>query len=165
MPNMRTQVSRHNSRILREATDEAVDPCDCTLFECPLNGECQKKNVVYQATVTVTDTGHQETYVGATNHFKTRFRNHRTSLNNPKYKGSTTLSKYVWKLKEEKKAYTIKWRIIDRAPAFNPITKRCNLCNKEKFYIIYRQNLASLNKRNELYRVCFHRRTELLINS
>ena len=87
---------------------------------------------------------------------------HRKDLNNANYKGSTTLSKYVWKLKEERKAFQIKWKIIDRAPPYNPMTRKCNLCIKEKFYIIYRPNMATLNKRNELFNSCRHRHSTLL---
>ena len=78
-------------------------------------------------------------------------------LNNPKYKSHTTLSKYVWKLKEERKVFSLKWKIIDRAPPYNPMTRKCNLCIKEKFYIIYRPNMATLNKRNELFNSCWQR--------
>ena len=54
------------------------------------------------------------------------------------------------------------WRYIDRGSPYNPITKRCNLCNKEKFYIIYRPHMATLNKRHELYTPCKHRLMPLL---
>ena len=59
----------------------------------------------------------------------------------------------------EGKTYSESWRIIDRASKYNPITKRCNLCLKEKVYIIFHRNLASLNKRvlAEFYQPCLHR--------
>ena len=115
MPNMQAQVRRHNDRISREDTPEVVDLCNCTQFECPLNGRCQMTNVVYQATVTNTDDGHEETYIGATTHFKTRFWKQRTDMNNINYRSKgTTLSSYIWKLKE-KKNFILKWRIVDRA--------------------------------------------------
>ena len=44
-------------------------------------------------------------------------------------------------------------------------SKRCNLCLKEKFLIIYRPKLSTLNKRNELVSSCRHRNKALLRNS
>ena len=66
-------------------------------------------------------------------------------------------SKIIW--------YRVKWKIIDRASPYNPITKRCNLCNKERFYIMYKRNMATLNKRKEVYTVCRHRLKTLLSKS
>ena len=160
-PNMKTQISRHNNRILNPGRAEEDEPCTCQRFECPMNGNCGRRNVVYQATVT-SDDGNIKHYVGVAVLFKSRYYGHRTSINNPDYKSATTLSKYIWKLKEEKINFSLKWRYIDRGSPYNPITKRCNLCNKEKFYIIYRPHMATLNKRHELYTPCKHRLMPLL---
>ena len=162
-PNMNTHISRHNNRILNPDAGEEDKPCDCTRMECPMNGNCGKRNVVYQATVTSND-GKVEHYVGVAALFKSRYKGHRTSINNPNYKSATTLSKYIWKLKEEKIGYDIKWRYIDRGSLYNPITRKCNLCNKEKFYIIYKPHMATLNRRHELYTSCKHRFMPLLSN-
>ena len=161
---MKRHVAQHNHRILSAGADAEIAPCVCTQFECPLNGQCEQNNVVYQVTVTVED-GWVEHYVGVAANFKSRFRGHRTSLNNPAYKNKSTLSTFVWKLKEEEKNFNLKWRIIDKAPRYNPMTKRCNLCNKERFYIMYRPQMATLNKRSEIYTACRHRHMELLSKS
>ena len=163
--NMATHVSRHNHRVLSAGAREELAPCVCTQFECPLNGRCESNNVIYQATVTTVDNGHIETYVGVAANFKSRFRGHRTSINNQKYRSATTLSSYIWKLKEEKRNYVLKWRIIDRAPLYNPLTRKCNACNKEKFYIMYRRHMATLNRRSEVYSACKHRIMKLLSKS
>ena len=42
------------------------------------------------------------------------------------------------------------WRILSSHSPYNSSSKRCNLCLKEKFLIIYRPKLSTLNKRNEL---------------
>ena len=158
---MKTHISRHNNRLLNPNRDAEDEPCDCTRFECPLDGRCGQKNVVYQATVT-SDDGVTMHYVGVAVLFKSRYYGHRTSINNPDYKSATTLSKYIWKLKEEKIGFNLKWKIIDKGSPYNPITKKCNLCNKEKFYIIYKPHMATLNKRHELYTPCKHRLMPLL---
>ena len=84
-------------------------------------------------------------------------------MNNPKYKSSTTLSSYIWKLKEEKRAFSIKWKIIDRGAPYNPISKVCRLHAKESYYILYRRDMASLNKKSEIFHNCVHKYQELLM--
>ena len=164
MPNMRTQISRHNARLRRGTEPEVDKPCPHTrTVPCPMpgSGQCNKDNVIYQATVT---SGNDvETYVGCTTNFATRYYKHRTDCNNPKYKNGTTLSTYVWKLKEEQRAFNIKWKIIDRGSPYNPISKVCRLHAKESFYILFRRDMASLNKKSELFHNCVHKHSDLLM--
>ena len=108
--------------------------------------------MVYQATVT-TEQG-SECYVGLTDTgFKSRFTNHKESFRNEAYSNQTELSKYVWQLKKAKVDYTIRF---DRSQSYYNATKRCKLCTLEKFYIICKQELATLNKRTELTSTCRH---------
>ena len=46
------------------------------------------------------------------------------------------MSTHVWDLKDKNEEYEISWSIIDRANDFNPATRKCRLCLKEKYYII-----------------------------
>ncbi len=62
MPNMKKRIGRHNRTVLNSETEEEVEPCVCTQFACPLDGDCGKKNVVYQAEVTTED-GRTEYYM------------------------------------------------------------------------------------------------------
>ena len=101
------------------------------------------------------------TYVGASHDFKERNYRHRTSFNNPTYRTDTTLSKCVWKLKEDNRQFTIKWRIIDRGAAYRPSSKRCNLCLKEKYWIIFRLNLVKRAKFQKCFFWCFFIRNNL----
>ena len=48
----------------------------------------------------------------------------------------THLSTYIRGLKEEDINFNIKWSIVDRAPPFNSVTKKCRLCLKEKWHIM-----------------------------
>ena len=126
MPNMEKRIGRHNLTVLNSETEEEVEPCVCTQYECPLDGDCGKKNVI-------TEDGRVEYYIGSTSQtFKGRYGGHRTDMNNPKYrdKGSK-LSKVIWELKDEGVNFQIKWRIVDRAPKYNPRTRKCALCVKE----------------------------------
>ena len=128
-----------------------------------MNGKCLESSVIYQATVTRTDHNSSETYVGLTDgEFKTRFRNHTASFRNQDKKNSNELSKHVWKLKENKLDYRISWKIVSKAKPYNSSTKRCNLCLREKYVIIFKPHLCSLNKRTELLSSCKHRHKALL---
>ena len=68
-------------------------------------------------------------------------------------------------LKNDNIDYSISWRVLSSNSPYNSSSKRCNLCLKEKFLIIYRPDLSSLNKRNELVSSCRHRNKALLRNS
>ena len=141
--------------------------CNCRQKNnCPLNGNCLQSSVVYQATVTRNDNNTSETYIGLTEtDFKTRHRNHTASFRHAKHKNSTELSKHIWILKNDNIDYSISWRVLSSNSPYNSSSKRCNLCLKEKFVIIYRPDLSSLNKQNELVSSCRHRNKALLRNS
>ena len=128
----------------------------CRIKEaCPVNQKCQTSSLIYQATVTRHDNNKEESYIGLTdNTFKTRYNGHTSSFRNEQYRNATTLSNYIWTLKDKNINYSLKWKIIDRERAYQPSGKNCGLCDLEKFYIISRPELASLNQRNELATSC-----------
>ena len=78
-----------------------------------------------------------ETYVGLTaGEFKVRWSKHKTSFENQTYKNSTTLSTYIWKLKEQNEAHQVEFEIVGRAAPFSAVSGGCNLCIAEKFEIM-----------------------------
>ena len=95
---------------------------------------------------------------------KSRYKNHTCSFRNERYRNSTELSKYVWGLKDKKTDYQIRWRSIRHARSYSNVTKKCNLYLWEKYYIICRPNMATLNNRNELVSSCRHAKKFLLNN-
>ena len=132
---------------------------------CPLAGSCQTEGVVYQASVLREDKQTSETYTGLTSRrFKDRYYEHTHDMNNQNQEG-TSLSNYVWKLKNSGIPYKISWKILSKATSFNPSTKKCNLCLKEKYFIIFNPEGATLNDRNELFATCRHRLKPLLGNT
>ena len=144
MPNMRKYISRHNCQVQKSEEEPTRPGCNCSgrLGPCPLNGNCQVSSVVYKATVVDSDNT-TNTYTGLTsNTFKKRYYKHRTTFEKENHKEPTTLSTHVWNLKNKNKDYEIKWSVIDRAQDFNPVTNKCRLCLKEKFYFIF--NLTAL---------------------
>ena len=172
MPNIGQQISAGNKKLLSEDNSNTetdnTRTCNCRAgtAQCPLDGECMKEAVVYQATVTRPNTDQRETYIGLTaNSFKKRLYGHMSSFRNASDRNATTLSQHIWTLKESGFPYSIDWRIITHAQPYSPSTKHCNLCLTEKFYIICRNEMATLNTRNEIISTCRHRKKHLLANA
>ena len=157
MPNLKQNIDGHNKSILH---NKIVPPrsCNCRVqTECPLSGNCLKESVVYQATVSTEDNNPPQTYVGLTeNSFKTRYSNHKSSFSHANKRHNTELSNYIWSLKDKLTKFKVTWRILKHAASYNPTSNRCNLCLWEKYFIICKPGLASLNKRNELISSCRH---------
>ena len=169
MSNIKQKIDGHNKSMLSEdTTNTQATPkqCNCRKTnECPLAGLCQTKSVIYQATVRSNDGEPEQSYIGLTeNTFKTRYGNHKSSFKHQSKQHSTELSKYIWQLKNKNTQYHISWKILRQARAYNNATKRCNLCNWEKYYIMCKPAMSTLNKRNELVTTCRHSRKFLLMN-
>ena len=124
-----------------------------------LEEENKKKNEVFKPNV-------RELYTGLTeNTLKDRIYKHTYDCKHREFEKRTSLSKYIWKLKDNFYDYKINWRILSIAKTYNPATKSCNLCTKEKFYIIYKPHLATLNENNELLKKCRHRAKWIIENN
>ena len=85
------------------------------------------------------------------------------------------LADYIWDLQCPDRCYErgedecehsidfeITWKILARAPGYNPITGMCRLCLKESFFILFHPETASLNKRTEIYQGCKHKQFKFL---
>ena len=97
--------------------------------------------------------------------FKKIFQGHKHSFKYRDSQSSTTLSSHVWNLKDQSKNFNLKWEVVDKANTFNPISKKCRLCLKEKYHILFHPDGASLNRRSELFSTCRHRLRQLLENT
>ena len=166
LPNIKTIISRHNSKILRSSATTNPKPkavCNCRIKkDCPVPGQCNQDGVVYQATVT-TATGREETYVGLAKNFKRRYPKHKKCILDETADGQTSLTKYYWKEKNAGSDPKITWKFLEKnVPIFNPITSKCRLCLREKFNIVLRPALATLNSRQEIFAHCKHLQSELL---
>ena len=132
----------------------------------PSISDCLKQSVVYQATVSTNDGRPDQTYVGLTEKsFKTRFANHKASFSTPSKNHSTELSKHIWQMKDTKTDFKVSWKILKQAKPYNPASNCCNLCLWEKYFIICRPDLGTLNKQNELITSCRHASKFLLKNA
>ena len=122
-------------------------------------------NLIYQATVTKLN-NETKNYVGlASTEFKKRLAVHKNAFKDrTKLNIQTSLSKYVWDVKDDEGVEpTVTWKIIDRGKPFSPSTGICNLCTSEKFFIMYRPDMAELNSRSEIFNHCRHKKPALLI--
>ena len=160
---MGRKLAQHNSQILRKEINPNPRPqatCNCQKSrkgECPIPGACNQNGAIYQAVVSTND-GKEESYVGLAKNFKKRFLKHRTTLNNRGADGQTTLSRYVWKAKDEARDPEVTWKYLEKnVPDFNPITEICKLCTREKYNIVLNPGVATLNSRNEVFSSCRHR--------
>ncbi len=110
MNNAKSIISKHNTRIAGRSKPqcEVIDPCTCSdKNTCPLQEKCMTKDIVYKATITRSNTNSTKHYIGMTaSTFKERYRNHIKSFNHKRYSNDTELSKYIWKLKDNKRIST-----------------------------------------------------------
>ena len=151
MPNFKQKISNHNLKVHKKTeTMQPEEGCNCSgIMGCLVNSVIYKDN-----------NQNVQTYTGLTGEtFKNRFYNHRQSFNKRELEHSTTLSTHIWELKDRNKPYEVNWSIKGRAKKFNPTTKKCRLCIKEKYHIIFQPEDASLNERSKLFSTCRHRRT------
>ena len=86
--------------------------------------------------------------------FKDRWQEHKYDIKNVSGKEKTRLSTHIWEMKDRGESHDIEWELIDRASTFNPTTKKCLVCLKEKFHIMYSKDPHLLNKRQEVYSTC-----------
>ena len=110
-----------------------------------------------------TASGARETYIGLTGDtFKSRFNNHTASFRIREKKilqNSVNSSGNYNNI-----SFFLSWKILARASAYSNCSKRCNLCITEKYFIICKRTLGTLNKRNELSSACRHANSFLLRN-
>ena len=161
--NLKAHIDSHNRKLLNPEVQEKAG-CNCQKSrkaDCPLQGECLAKDIIYQADVIIVKSNRgtkkifKKTYYGQTKRkFKDRYNEHKTAINNQHSKKETTLSKYVWKLKSQglvlNKDFHIKWSIKSRAPHYKTGSRKCLLCLKEKTAIAMHDPRELLNSRSEL---------------
>ena len=159
MPNIGAAINAHNKGLLNEKPPLVVEGCNCR-NECPLDGKCLSKNVLYEAEVTsdIENYG-AKVYKGITaTAWKDRHGNHLKSFNHRKYKDDTELSKEIWRIKDKGKSYAIKWRLIKQYRPYDPVSGRCTLCLMEKISILEHEGSNQLNKRSEIIGTCRHKK-------
>ena len=165
LPNIGKIISGHNKKNLtKEPPVENL--CNYRVQNsCPVANKCLLKNVIYQAIVKRQDNQKVESYIGLTStSFKERWSTHKSSFKLQSHANDTKLSAYIWKLKREGVNFDLSWKIVSKSNAYNPSSKKCCLCLNEKYFIIYKSEMATLNKRHEFFTPCPHKKKYKLCN-
>ena len=106
-------IKGHNKNIIQKEKQETLD-CNCRVkTDCPLNGGCRKKSVIYKCTATTCDS--KEVHLGLTEgeFKKQRYYDFVKSFINEFYANSTTLSSHVWELKKRKNVTSaLTWEVF-----------------------------------------------------
>ena len=155
MTNMKAIIQSHNQKILREKQDNQKKKCNCQKSKkeaCPLIGECNIKNVIYEASVISEKS--EKKYVGSTGgEFKKRWYQHMSDFRNKNKRTSTELSKHIWELKDNGIKYRVNWKILRKVKQTDDtINKVCTTCNLEKLEIACADKNIYLNKKIRAYR-------------
>ena len=152
-------ISGHNKKLIKGGAPPEKK-CNCrNQNNCPVNNQCLEKDIIYQATVKRLDNSKTETYIGLTSKtFKERWANHKTSFNLASHQTETKLSVYIWDLKRQGIDFELTWRIVAKTNSYSPSSKKCWLCIKEKYFILFEPKQASLNKRHKFFSPCLHKR-------
>ena len=151
---MATIISSHNKKLLgnKQEPKTTIAPCNCrNSANCPLNKECREKAVIYKASITsdgLDAPKRNSRPVITTTPTFFRYREQRNA---------TELSKAFWNAKDSGREPSIKWSIADRATAYQPGSRSCNLCLTEKLAILLADKRTARNKRSELTGKCRHK--------
>ena len=167
MPSLKQKMDGRNKSTLQKTTTPPIlKECNCRRpADCPMAGNCLKSSVVYHATVTTEDSKLAQTYVGLTEtSFKARFANHKSAFNDQSKRQHRAQQACLAFEGSQGLKFQITWRILKQTSPYSPASNRCNLCQWEKYFIICRPELATLNKRSELVTSCRHVNKFLLEN-
>ena len=162
--NVKTVILNHNKKILNKPTEQVLQKlCNCRRrAECPLAGECLQPAIVYNAVVNASNAGNaklEKLYTGATEPpWKERYGNHKCSFEKPSRRKESTLSSYVWKLKDDGFAYNVSWSLGRKSFPYRCGTRKCDLCLTEKLAILRNahEKKNTLNTRSEIMNKCRH---------
>ena len=156
-PNVGSIISQHNQKLLncKEDAISQEEKCNCRKPElCPLSGHCLQSSVIYKATVS--SENEERHYIGATEQtFKKRYPNHKDAITKKSGKTATSLSTYVWRLKDAGEIPTIKWEIMRKCRPYRCGTRKCDVCLSEKLCIL-KAETSCINANTELMQKCRH---------
>ena len=167
--NLERIVKKHNNKILNsKPVNTTKKDCNCRKkTNCPLQGCCRVKSVVYKATIMPKDKpDDKKFYIGvAKTDIKARIANHNQCFRDFDKRNSTALSAEFWKMKNKQLNPQVSWEVIAKAGTPRSLTENCQLCTRERFEILKFEDIPSLlNRRNEIATICVHQRDFSLLN-
>ena len=87
-----------------------------------------------------------------------------TSFRKPRYEHKTTLSTYIWSVRDSGEDPKIEWSIMKKSNPYIGGASTCILCALEKITILEGDRKKMLNERSEILNRCRHRSKFLLKN-
>ena len=113
---------------------------------------------MYKATLTSNQDNYQQKkcYGITQTKFKQKYANHIKSFRHEKYQCDTELSNELWSIKNNNYTPNIVSEILRKHQTYNPNTKKCSLCLKEKREKARYKGRNLLNKRSEIINQCRH---------
>ena len=160
MRNMKAIIKSHNAKVLAPPPPESPKMCSCPKAkkaDCPLEGLCLTKNVVYKATVTSEGSPDMYYYGVAATTFKERYNGHKSDFRLAHARKKTALAKHIWRLKDSNKEYSVKWSIYRKCAPYMCGSRKCDLCLTEKAAIILADPRTLINEKSEILSGCRHR--------
>ena len=149
---MASVIQNQNTSSLKDPVAPTAKEYNCrpTSSNCRLAEKSLSEGLVYHAQVNKSEINETKNYYGiCEKNFKECYINHTTSFRN-KIKGkSAQLSQYIWKLKNSRISYDLKWSIAYKAHPYTGDTRKCDLCLTEKLAIIKADPKSLLNTRDE----------------
>ena len=165
MKNLKSHISSTNLKKLNSnQKKESVQVCKCEkdkeIKQCPVNKQCTKDNVVYQAEVK--SKFGTKYYIGMSGRpFIDRYKEHRGNVRHPHQKG-TKLSQYIHKQNNDYgdniEFKDLNWSLKSKTTPYRAGARWCDTCLTEKTYITLAKPSESLNLRKEIVSKCPHRR-------
>ena len=67
------------------------------------------------------------------------------------------MSAHIWEIKDKGTAHEVNRSILANASEYNTTTKQCRLCLMECWLILFKEEPATLNRRQEIFSSCRHR--------
>ena len=147
MPNMAAILSRQNKTVLASKNTNVHPPCNCRRkAECPLNGDCRKKAIVYKASISTDSNDPPKSYYGCCKtEFKSRFYNHGQTFKSKQKRYATELSKAFWEAIDNGRDPYVEWSISASSSTYQPGAARCNLCLYQPGSSTYQPGAARCN--------------------
>ena len=121
--------------------------------------------MIYQGAVTRHDTGETDYYTGLSEpSWKLRWSNHKQNIktDTKSNRTATCLAKHIRKLQDSNINYSLKFKHLPQAPAYNPVTDKGQLCLTEKYFIMFHPEGANINSRTEFFSAYQHKSKHLL---
>ena len=119
--------------------------------------------MIYVGKVLRLDNFEEKRYTGVhEGNFKKRFYEHNGNMK-WRHQTGTSLSKYVWKLKDKQAPYEVKWEILAKEKPYDQVTGVCRFCLLEAHYLMFDEKNTTLNSRDEYWTNCPHKKKYLLM--